>query len=77
MIDGNYIDLGEYCVMYRIARSLYCTPETNIILYANDTSIKQRNGVSVQEGEKCEWHTKIGRMDDPTTCCLQQMVESN
>lgn len=32
---------GEYCVMYRIVKSLCCTPETNITLYFNYTSIKK------------------------------------
>ena len=30
---------GEYGIIYRIVKSLYCTPETNRTLYVNYTSI--------------------------------------
>ena len=30
----------EHWVIYEIVESLYCTPETNIILYVNYTGIK-------------------------------------
>ena len=30
----------EHWVMYRLVESLYCTPETTIALYVNNTGIK-------------------------------------
>ena len=50
--DGDYTYCGEHGVMYIIVQSLGCTPGTNIILYANFTSIKK----SVQKkGERLRW----------------------
>lgn len=40
VIDGNYIQHGEHYVMYKIVKSLYCTPETSIT-YVNDPSVNQ------------------------------------
>ena len=37
--DSNYNYCGEHCIMQRIIESLCCTPETNITLYANYTSM--------------------------------------
>lgn len=37
--DGDYTYCGEHCIMYRIVESLCCTPEMNITLYVNYTSI--------------------------------------
>ena len=38
--DKEYIYHDEPRVTYRIVKSLYCTPETNIIQYVNYTQIK-------------------------------------
>ena len=37
----KYIYHGEHYVIYRIFKSLCCTPETNVTLYVNDTSISK------------------------------------
>ena len=38
--DRRWLHLhGEYRVMYRIVKSLCCTPKANIVLYVNYTSI--------------------------------------
>lgn len=39
---GNYAYCGEHFVMYIKVESLCGTPETNIILYVNHTSIKTK-----------------------------------
>ena len=38
---GDHTYYGEHRVMQRIVKSVCCTPETNIILYVNYTSIKK------------------------------------
>ena len=38
--DGDYTYCGEHCARDRLVKSLCCTPETNITLYVNYTSIK-------------------------------------
>ena len=38
--NEEYTYCDEHWVMYKIAESLYCTPETNITLYVNCSSIK-------------------------------------
>lgn len=47
MTDGDYTHYGEHGVMYRIVHSLPYTPETNITLYANPTSIKGKQNTKV------------------------------
>ena len=42
MTDGNQIYHGDHFIMYINVKSLCYVPETNIILYVNHTSIKQR-----------------------------------
>lgn len=37
--DGSYIRSGGHFLMYITVESLYCTPEANILLYVNYTSI--------------------------------------
>ena len=39
--DGYQTCCDDHFIMYLIVRSLCCTPETNIILYINYTSIKR------------------------------------
>ena len=39
MTDSDYTYLGEHWAKHRIVESLCCTPETNITLYGNSTSI--------------------------------------
>lgn len=41
--DVNYTYQSEHFIMYIIIESLCYTPETNIILYVNNTSIKNKN----------------------------------
>ena len=41
--DGDYTYCGEHGVMYRIVESLYCTPETNIMLFVKYTSTFKKN----------------------------------
>ena len=50
--DDNYTYNGEHCVMYKIVESLCCTPETNIILYVNYTSITKFFNCSWFERER-------------------------
>ena len=40
--DGNYTYQGEHFIIYINVKSLCCTPETNIILYANCTKIEKK-----------------------------------
>ena len=40
--DDNYTYGGDYLAMYKNTEPLYCTSETNIILLANYTSIKNK-----------------------------------
>ena len=40
--DGNQTYCGDHFAMYTNVESLCCTPETNIKLYVNYTSIKKR-----------------------------------
>lgn len=40
MADGYYTYCGDQLVKYVNVKSLSCTPETNIIVYANYSSIK-------------------------------------
>lgn len=35
----DYTHHGEHCMMYRIAKSLCCTPDTNMTLYINSISV--------------------------------------
>lgn len=42
MTDGNYTYHGEHIVTYIIVEPVSCSPETNIILFVNYTSIKKR-----------------------------------
>lgn len=40
LTDSNYTYCGQaHFRMYVIAESLYCTSETNLILYTNSTSV--------------------------------------
>ena len=41
--DKEYTYHDVHWVMYRIAESLYCTPDTNTTLYVNNTGIKIKN----------------------------------
>ena len=41
MTDGDYTYRGKQWVMYRTAESICCSPETNITLYVNYTSVKK------------------------------------
>lgn len=43
MTDGNYMHRSEHLVMYMNVESQCCTPETNILLYANYTSMKNNS----------------------------------
>ena len=38
--NGNYAYYGEHFVMYRIVKSLCCTPETNVVLYLTVLQLK-------------------------------------
>ena len=38
--DGSYF--YEHSIMYRFIESLCCTPETNVTLHINSTSIKNK-----------------------------------
>ena len=40
--DQEYIRHDEHWLMYRIDEPLCCTPQTNITLYVNYTSLKKR-----------------------------------
>lgn len=40
--DGDCTCCDEHRVVYRIVKSLYCTPETRITLYVNYTSRKKK-----------------------------------
>ena len=40
--DGNYTYYGEHFIMYVNVESLYYTPETNVILHNNYSSIKSK-----------------------------------
>jgi len=49
---GSYTYHGEHLVVYINIESLCCTPEANIILYVNYTSIKKkkkRNASKLEE----------------------------
>lgn len=37
--EGNYTYCDEHFIMFIIVDSLCCTPETNILLYVNYTSL--------------------------------------
>ena len=39
--DGNEIYHGDYFIIHINIKSLHYTPETNIILYVDDTSVRQ------------------------------------
>ena len=39
--NGNWTYCGDHFAMYTNIESLYCTPETNIMLYVNYTSTKK------------------------------------
>ena len=39
---------GEHWAMYKIVKSLYCTPENNITLYVNYTGIKIKNLIKLK-----------------------------
>ena len=41
MTDGNYTYCGDHFVMFIIVKSLCCTPDTNIILHVNYTSMEK------------------------------------
>lgn len=41
MTEVNQTYCGDHFSIYINAESSYCTPETNIILYVNDTSFKK------------------------------------
>jgi len=45
--DGDYTYSSEHWVVYRIVKSVCCTPETNIILYVNYTSVKPSEGLGL------------------------------
>lgn len=47
MTDVNQIHCGDHFVNYANIESLYCAPETNMMLYANFTSIKQNNPANI------------------------------
>ena len=51
--NGYWTCQGDHFVMYLIVRSLYRTPETNIILYIN-YSYKKIHYRTVYIGHKCE-----------------------
>ena len=40
--DGSYT-CGEHSIMYKLVKSLSCTPETNVTLCVNYTQIKREN----------------------------------
>ena len=40
MVTGVSYNCSEASIMYRETESLYCTPETNVVLCANYTQIK-------------------------------------
>lgn len=42
--------LGEHSIMYIIVGSLCCSPETNLILYVNYSSIKNKNKLKKTKG---------------------------
>lgn len=43
MTNDNYTDHDEHFVMHTVVKALCCTPETNMILYVNYTSIRNKN----------------------------------
>ena len=69
MTDVNQTYNGDYSKVYTNLKSLYCAPETNIMLYVNYTSIKiNTNQNPVISNESCVDLTTFGNehwmMDD-------------
>lgn len=40
VMGGNQTYLDDHCTIYTNIKSLHCTPETNVMPYANDISTK-------------------------------------
>lgn len=74
VIEGNYTYLGEYCLMYRIAKSIYHISEINIILYVNKSSIKQRSVYLLKIKSNVNERLRLADVYN-MACCLQQMAE--
>ena len=51
----EYLHHDEHWVMYRIVKSLYCTPETNVTLHINYTGIKIKN----KKKKKAQWERQL------------------
>ena len=51
MVAGGDYTCGEHQVMHKTVKSTCCTPETNVTLYVNYTSIKKANGASVKQNK--------------------------
>ena len=50
--DVNWTYCGDHFIMYKNIKSLYCTPETNIILYVKYNLIKNKLKPYVKKKKK-------------------------
>ena len=57
-MDVNQTYCGDHFTIYINIKSLYCIPETNIILYVNYISIKKE--IKLNQANKMQEQRKIG-----------------